>query len=54
MHEKAREWVRWVPGGFLSTKTCSVVSSCGCGHGYTMAGGEKLSAAGGIGARGQA
>ena len=46
--------MRSTAGSFLSTMTCSDVSSCGCGHGYSMAGGEKLSAAGGIGARGQA
>ena len=39
--------------GFLSTVRRPVVSLRGCGHGYAMAGGEKLSAAVGNGARGR-
>ena len=45
--------VCWPPGGFMSTVKHSVVGMRGYGHGCTMAGGEKLSAATGIGVRGR-
>ena len=43
----------WAPGGFMSTVEHSVVGMRGYGHGCAMAGGEKLSAATGIGVRGR-
>ena len=42
------------PGTVVSTTVGSRTSCGGCGHGHAMAGGEKLSAAVGDGARGRA
>ena len=41
------------PGTVVSTTVGSRTSCGGCGHGHAMAGGEKLSAAVGDGARGR-
>ena len=41
------------PGTVVSTTVGSRTSCDGCGHGHAMAGGEKLSAAVGDGARGR-
>ena len=44
-HGGANGWVLRPPGDVLSTVTRSGTSCGGCGHGYAMAGGEKLSGA---------
>ena len=53
-HGKRCGAVLWAPGDTASAVKRSVVSSRSCGHGYAMAGGEKLSAAVGNEARGRA